>query len=158
MLLFIIINILYIVLPFGFAAIHNKINKQHIPFVRLTFAYFLLFDVFLKAMPVAIAAIFQGNAMAIENGWAFSPMYAQYGVAIGAMGLMGLVALFIRGIFRVAVGFTFALFLLFSAIAHIIQVVHGFEFVTPDIATLIASNLITAILLFYFSFNIQARG
>lgn len=156
--MFLIISILYLILPFCFAAVHNKINKQNLPFIRLAFTYFLLFNVFLKALPVAIAAVFHGQEMAIENGWCFSPMYAQYGIAIGSMGLMGLVALFIRGTFRLAVGTTFGLFLLLSALTHIVQVAHGFEFVTPDIVTLITSNLMTAILLFYFSFNVQARG
>lgn len=153
---FIIMNILYILLPFGFAAVHNKVNRHNVPFLRLCFVYFLLIDVFLKGIPIGATAIIQGEAMAAENNWGFSPIYAEYGIAVATMGLMGLIAVFIHGSFRVAVALSFALFLLFSAISHIIQAAHGVSFVSHNIVVLIIFDFITAIILLYFCTNEKA--
>jgi uncharacterized membrane protein YjjP (DUF1212 family) len=156
---FIILNILYLVLPFLVAWIHCKTNKPcKTSYFNLSFAYFVFINIFLKGVPIGFAAITLGQEMALENGWAFSPMYAQYGVAIGTMGIMGLFATFISGGFRVAVSMTFALFLIFAAVSHITQAAMGVQFVSHNVVVLIISDLATAILLFYFLLNKQARG
>lgn len=155
---FFIMNVLYLLLPFSFAAVHNKVNKHTTPFLRLSFIYFLLIDVCLKGIPIGAAAIVKGQAMALENNWSFSPIYAEYGIAVATMGLMGLFAVFIRGSFRMAVGLTFALFLLFSAISHIIQLTQGVSFVSHNVALLITFDFITAIILLYFCANKKTWG
>lgn len=156
---FIILNIAYVLLPFVFAWAHCKANKHNrTSYFKLSFTYFVFINIFLKGVPIGFAAITLGREMAVENGWAFSPMYAQYGIAIGTMGLMGLFATFIEGGFRIAVSLTFALFMIFAAVSHIAQSAMGINFTSHNVMVLIISDLTTAILLLYFLLNKQARG
>ncbi len=157
-MLFLMINIAYIVLPFCLATLHSQMRKKNYNVVQLHFVYFLFFNVFLKAVPIGISAIAWGNNMALENGWQFNPIFAQYGICIATMGLMGFFSVFIRGGFRVATGLMFALFSLFAATLHIIQLVQGTQLVSHNPIILITFDFITAIILFYFIFNQKARG
>jgi len=157
-MLFIIVNIAYVVLPFCFAMLHYKLSTQKFNLTRLSFVYFLFFNVFLKAVPIGISAVSLGHSMASENGWVFSPMFAQYGITIGTMGLMGVFAVFIKGGFRLATALMFALFSIFAGTLHIVQMAQGVPLTSHNPIVLIIFDFITAITLLYFIFNKNIRG
>lgn len=157
-MLFIIVNLSYLILPFGFARLHFQLSRGKFELAKLNFMYFLFFNVFLKGVPIALSALVRGHFMAETNGWAFSPIYAQYGISIGAIGLLGLFAIFIRGTFRLAAALAYALFSLFAAITHIVQVAQGVPLRSHNSTTLIFFDLLTALMLFFFIINPKARG
>ncbi|MBX9705072.1 MAG: hypothetical protein K5Q00_02365 [Gammaproteobacteria bacterium] len=157
-MLFLTINIISILLPFALAVLHRKVNPRHVHLKRLMFGYFLFFNVFLKGVPIGIAAVFDGHKMATDNHWAYNPMISQYGIALISLGLLGLGGSFLRGGFRMAAAVGFASFSFLAAVLHITQLFEGLAPAVENVYVLIIFDLLTALILLYFCIDHKERN
>lgn len=149
----IIIHLVYLILPLLLAYLHFRVKKQHdgANCWELTHQYFMFFNVVLKGFPIAIGMIFFGKESAEFNGWAYSPLFIEYGIAVFSLACLGIFALFIKGSFRSAASLGFAIFLLLAAISHLLQLGQGDGGHLPNINALITFDFISAALLIFLS-------
>jgi hypothetical protein len=120
MLLFICITlILFLIIPFIAGYLH-KPNASVI-----YFRYFVAFNIIITALIIASRNIIHGPHSAAVSGWAYSPMFQQYGMAMLSIALFALLNLFKKSQLQLAAPTLWVIFLLLATILHIHEIMAG---------------------------------
>ena len=110
-----------VILPFLLAYIHVGAKKgMHIT-VKY-YRYFAFFNVVLSAIFVASRMFLVGPKAAAISGWAYSPIFHLYGIALLSIALMALVTLFRNERMMLAPAICWTFFLVLSSVSHLLQV------------------------------------
>lgn len=106
-----------IVLPILLGYVHSSINKR-VPAAIIIYRYFVFFNVVIAGLFVASRMFFNGTQAAQIAGWAYSPMFHSYSLAILSMTILALLTIFTRSHLILAPAICWSIFLLLSTIWH----------------------------------------
>jgi len=113
--------IVLISLPFVLGYIHAG-SKQGFQSTVLYYRYFVFFNMVFSAIFVAGRMFMVGPEAAAISGWAYSPVFHLYGVALLSMALMGLFTVFKPDRIMLAPAMCWSIFLILSSISHLYQI------------------------------------
>ena len=116
-----VVCLILLVMPFLLGYIHTSANKRT-PATVLYYRYFVAFNLMFSGLFVTTRMFVNGPAAAAVSGWAYSPIFQLYGVAILSMVILGLVAVLSRKSIMLAPGILWATFLILSSLLFIEQI------------------------------------
>ena len=120
MLFFICITLtLFLITPFILGYIHKSRATQ------VFYRYFIITNIIITALIIASRNIINGPHSAAVSGWAYSPMFQQYGIAVLAIALFALVNLFKKNELQLAAPMLWIIFLILATILHIHEIMAG---------------------------------
>ena len=123
-MLTVIVAILMVVLPLLHLAI-NKVPRTPRRVVHILLLYALVFGVGVIGLPLGfIPHVFFADETARSIGWPTgSPFQFEVGLHDGAWGVLGFLCIWIGGLFWLATGLGFALFMLGASYGHVREMV-----------------------------------
>jgi len=144
----IIIALLSVVLPL----LHLRFSKLPATrdrVVRLLLLYALVLDVgFVGLIFGFIPHVFFANQTAQQIGWPTgSPFQFEVGVHDGAWGVLGFLCIWIGGLFWLATGLGWSLFMLGATYGHIVQTVREGDYAPYNFLTIFSDGFIAVWLL-----------
>jgi hypothetical protein len=115
---------------FGFAIvftlIHISMKHKELSVAEILLSYILFFNIGLMSLIAFSGHIFNPNEIAKLIGWApGNPFQFEVGVADLAFGVLGVLAIYYRGLFWLATVIGSSIFLLGDFITHVIQYTQG---------------------------------
>ena len=110
-------------LPFMLGYIHLGANKKT-PALIIYYRYFMTFNMILAGFFVTGRLLFDGRHAAQISGWAYSPLFHLYAIAILSMVLLGLLTVYSRKIIMLAPAICWSAFLLLSMIFHVYNIIY----------------------------------
>jgi len=110
-----------IILPFLLGYIHAG-SKKGFQSTVLYYRYFVFINVVFSALFVAGRMFLAGPEAAAISGWAYSPVFQLYGIALLSMALMGLFTVLKQERIMLAPAICWSIFLMLSSISHLYQV------------------------------------
>jgi hypothetical protein len=116
-----IICAVLMVLPFVLGYIQRGVSKEMATTITY-YRYFVCINVIFSALFVAVRMFLQGPQAAASSGWAYSPVFHLYGVALLSVALMSCFTLFKQERIMVAPAMCWSFFLVLSSITHIYQI------------------------------------
>jgi len=138
-----------VILPFLLGYIHTG-SKSGFHVTRIYYRYFAFINIVVSAFFVAGRMFLVGPKAAAISGWAYSPVFHLYGIALLSIGLMGLWALFKQDRMMIVPAVCWSIFLVLSSVSHLYQVdMHQIKDVSI-ILVHVAYNLAVAIVLMRF--------
>lgn len=135
-----------LILPFGLAFIHSCVNKRLMP-PLLYYRYFMTFNMILASLFVTGRMFFDGPHAAAINGWAYSPVYNLYGVAIFSMAILALLTVYSRRIIMLAPAICWSAFLILSTVCHLYQLNHNHVYAVQAIYVHIIYNILVSLIM-----------
>ena len=153
-----IVCVVLLVLPFIIGYFHLQ-SRTHAQPLTVYYRYFMLFNMLLSGFFVAARMYFDGQNAAAISGWAFTPMFSLYAVAIFSMAFMGLVTLYSNSKIMLAPAICWTVFLILSSMLHISQVVtHTIS--AADVAVIfvhIVYNAVVSFIMLRFLFLFRGK-
>lgn len=119
-----IVCLVLLLLPFLLGYIHQGVTKR-VPAMILYYRYFMLCNMVLAGLFVSARMFFDGQTAAQTSGWAFSPLYHLYAIAVLSMVVLALVTLFSRKSIMLAPAILWSAFLLLSVVANAFEIARG---------------------------------
>ena len=107
-------------------AIHTLYRRERISILEVFLSYLIFFNIGLVGFLGAYAHIFMAAEIAKSIGWApGSPFQFEVAMANLALGVLGFLAYWFRGLFWMATIISCATFLLGDFVGHLIEYSHG---------------------------------
>jgi len=112
--------------------------------VRLLLVYALVLDVGVIGFVFGfIPHVFFADAAAEQIGWpAGSPFQFEVGIHDGAWGVLGFLSIWIGGLFWLATGLGWSLFMLGACYGHIVQTVHEGNYAPYNFLTIFSDGFV----------------
>ncbi len=140
-----------VALPFLLGYIHVG-SKKNFRSTIIYYRYFAFINIVLSAFFVAGRMFMVGPEAAAISGWAYSPVFHLYGIALLSVALMGLLTLFKRERIMVAPAMCWSIFLVISSMAHLYQInLHEIKDVNIILVHVVYNFVVTIILWRYVS-------
>lgn len=144
-----IVCAILLVLPFLLAYIQNG-SRKGIQVTISYYRYFAFFNVILSAIFVGGRIFFEGRSAGAVSGWAFSPIFYSYALALFSIALTGLFTVFCNGRIMLAASMCWSYFLVLSSALHVFQVqMHQIKDVSI-ILVHVAYNILVVLVLLRF--------
>lgn len=151
------INNVLILLGILFASIHCFAKRKECSAIRVVdiyFVYFLFFSVGMIGLLGFISHVFFPVQTAKLIGWSNSPFQFEVGFQDGAWGLLGILAIWVRGKFWLATAIGWSFFLLGAAYNHIVDVIVSGNYAPYNAGIILPDIVVPVVLLLlaYFKF------
>lgn len=151
-----IVCVVLLLLPALLAYIHTSANKR-IPSLLIHYRYFMAFNMVFSGMFVATRVMVNGHNAAAVSGWAYSPLFNLYGVAILSMSLLALFTIFSRKSIVLAPALLWSIFLTLSSITQLIQINAHVTNAVGILLVHVAYNTIVTVVMLRFAVSIKGR-
>ena len=143
-----------VVLPFLLSALHNGWRKPEEP-TLVAYRYFATFNMLLAGIFVGGRMFLNGPQAAIISGWAYSPMFHLYGIALFSMSIMAFFTLYRRNAIMLAPAICWSVFLLLSTVSHVVELEHHEIGAVNIIYVHIIYNLVVSGVLLYYIYQLR---
>ena len=160
-MLAVIVAVLMVVLPLVHLAL-SKVPRTPRRVVHILLLYALVFGVGVIGLPLGfIPHVFFADETARSIGWPTgSPFQFEVGVHDGAWGVLGFLCIWIGGLFWLATGLGFALFMLGASYGHIRETVLKGDYAPDNFLTVFSDGFIAIwlLVLLYLYYRLGAFG
>lgn len=112
----------YIFLPLILGLIHAYFKKDKAQKVNILLAYYLFIGVGIQGVVTGILQMNQPDMVVSFVQWPYSPFLIELGMANLALGLLGIVSVWLDNSWKLAASVAYGLFLLFTGVGHVINI------------------------------------
>lgn len=146
----------FLVLPVFLGHVHTRFSRRTPPLL-LYFRYFMLFNMLIAGIIVALRVLYDGPQAAVLSGWAYSPVFQLYGIAILSMIVMGILTIFSRKPIMLAAPILWLTFLILATILHAEEIAEQIVRNVAIIYVHIGYNLLVCAALILFILKLKHR-
>jgi len=145
-----------LLLPFILGYIHTGINKRVQP-VLIYYRYFMTLNMIIAGLFVTSRLFIQGEQAAQISGWAYSPIFHLYALAVLSMVIMGFMTVYSRKIIMIAPAICWSVFLILSTISYIYQLTQHLIADVNIISVHIVYSLLVSLIMLRFISKLTRR-
>src|SRR5262245_25933328 len=139
----------YIFLPLIAGCIHARVKKES--YLDSLFLYYLFIGVGLQGVITGLMQIFFPQVVVAFTQWPTSPFLLELGMANLSYGIVGLWSLWMSRGWKVATALGYGLFLLFTGLGHVVEIIQR-GFAPGNSGAFLFSDLLVALALFLLVF------
>jgi hypothetical protein len=117
-----IIAFVYIFFPLFLGLIHAHFIKERGKKVDLLLSYYLFIGVGIQGVSTGLLQMIKPQMVVSFVEWPYSPFLIELGMANLAFGILGILSLWLNNSWKMSAAIAYGLFLLFTGIGHIINI------------------------------------
>jgi hypothetical protein len=117
-----IVAFAYIFLPLALGLVHTYFKKEKAKKVSIFLAYYLFIGVGIQGVLTGILQMNKPDIVVSFVQWPYSPFLIELGMANLALGLLGIVSIWLDSSWKLAASVAYGLFLLFTGVGHVINI------------------------------------
>jgi hypothetical protein len=112
----------YIFLPLILGLAHFYFKKGKKPFLELILNYYLFIGVGIQGISTGIVQMHKPDMVVSFVEWPYSPFLNELGMANLALGLLGILSVWLDRSWKIAAALGYGFFLLFTGIGHVVNI------------------------------------